>query len=69
MMVFEALCPQLDFSDALFQRLAGIFATNAIEIRLSQSEVTALYETACLIEHNCAPNLRMTFDENFCVSQ
>lgn len=64
-MVFEALCPQFDFSDALFHRLAGIFDTNAIEIRMSQSEVMALYETACLLEHNCAPNLRMTFDENF----
>ncbi len=32
-MVFEALFPQLDFSDELIQRLTGIFDTNAIEVR------------------------------------
>lgn len=64
-MVFEALCPQYDFSDELIQRLVGIFDTNAIEIRMTQSEVMALYATACLIEHSCIPNLRMTFDEKF----
>jgi hypothetical protein len=32
-MVFEALYPQLDFSDETIQRIVGIFETNAIEIR------------------------------------
>lgn len=38
-MVFEALYPQMDFSDELIQKINGIFDTNAIEIRLTQSEV------------------------------
>ncbi len=25
----------------------------------------ALYETACLLEHSCAPNVRMNFDKKF----
>ncbi len=67
-MVFEALFPQLDLSDEMLQRVQGVFDTNAIEIRLTQSEVMALYETACLLEHSCTPNMRMTFDEKFNVS-
>ena len=67
-MVFEALFPQFDFSDERIQTIVGIFETNAIEIRLAQSEVQALYETGCLLEHSCLPNLRMTFDDKFNVS-
>ena len=67
-MVFEALFPQFDFSDERIQTLVGIFETNAIEIRLATSEVQALYETGCLLEHSCLPNLRMTFDDKFNVS-
>ena len=68
-MVFEALYPQLDFTEDTIQRIVGIFDTNAIEIRLAQSEIMALYETACMLEHSCCPNIRMTFDEKYHVSQ
>ena len=65
---FSALYPQLDFSDEHIQRIVGIFDTNAIEIRLAQSEVMALYEMACMLEHSCSPNIRLTFDEKYNVS-
>jgi len=40
--------------------------TNAIEIRMAHSsDVMALYETACLLEHSCIPNLHITFDKKF----
>ena len=32
---------------------------------MTNSEAMALYETACLLEHSCAPNTRMSFDKNF----
>ncbi len=65
-MVFEALLgTQMDLSDETIQRLVGIFDTNAIEIRLTQSEVMALYAVACLLEHSCIPNVRMTFDKKY----
>ena len=68
-MVFEALCPEYDFSDETIQKIVGIFETNAIEIRMAQSsDVMALYETACLLEHSCIPNLHITFDKKFNVS-
>ena len=65
-MVFEALCPNYDFSDETIQRIVCIFETNAIEIRMAQmSDVMALFETACLLEHSCVPNLHITFDKKF----
>jgi hypothetical protein len=67
-MVFEALRSDLNLSDEMIQRIQGILDTNAIEIRMTQSEVMALYETACLLEHSCAPNMRMSFDDKFNVS-
>ena len=67
--MFEALCPNYDFSDETIQKIVGIFETNAIEIRMAMmSDVMALYETACLLEHNCVPNLHITFDKKFNVS-
>ena len=32
-------------------------------------QVMALYETACLLEHSCIPNVRMNFDKKFNVSR
>ena len=29
------------------------------------SDVHALYETACLLEHSCIPNIKLTFDDNY----
>ena len=65
-MVFEALCPNYDFSDETIERIVGIFDTNAIEIRMAMgSDVMALYETACLFENSCIPNLHINFDQKF----
>ncbi len=45
-MVFEALYPQMDFSDELIQKIKGIFETNAIDIRFAQTEVNVhVYST------------------------
>ena len=68
-MVFEALCPQYDFSDATIQEIVGIFETNSIEIRLSQSEINGLYEIGSLMEHSCVPNISLSFDDMFNVSK
>ena len=64
-MVFEALYPQFDFSDELIQELVGIFETNAIEIRLPQSEINGLYEIGSLMEHSCVPNVSLSFDSDY----
>ena len=66
-MVFEAICPELDFTDETIQRIQGILDTNKKEIRLSQSDVEALYATACLLEHSCRPNVKITFEKDYSV--
>jgi len=64
-MVFEAICPEFDFSDETIQRIQGILETNMKEIRLSQSDCVAVYALACLMEHSCTPNVRITFDKQY----
>ena len=67
-MVFEALYPEMDFSDETIQKIQGILETNKKEIRLASSDVEALYITACLMEHSCNPNVKITFEKDFTVS-
>jgi len=67
-MVFEALCPELDFSDETIQKIQGIMETNKKEIRLSQSDCEAIYAIACLMEHSCTPNVKITFDKDFTIN-
>ena len=68
-MVFEALCPEFDFSDDTIQKIQGILETNKKEIRLTQSDCEALYATACLLEHSCQPNVKITFEKDLSVSK
>ena len=64
-MVFEALYPQFDFTDDTIQEIVGIFETNAIEIRLAQTEINGLYKIGSMLEHSCVPNVSLTFDDKF----
>ena len=67
-MVFEVLYPQFDFSDDTIQEIVGIFETNAIEIRLAQTEINGLYKIGSMLEHSCVPNVSLTFDDKFKVT-
>jgi len=64
-MVFEAVCPEYDFSDETIQKIVGILDTNKKEIRLAYSDVEALYPISCLMEHNCQPNVKINYSKNF----
>lgn len=52
----------------MLHQLCGILEVNALNIGLGvdeqQHEVSALYENACILEHNCQPNCFYTFDTN-----
>ena len=65
LMVFEALYPNFDFLDETIQQIVGIFETNAVEIRLAQSEINGLYEYGSLMEHSCVPNVSLSFDSKY----
>jgi len=64
-MVFEAICPELDFSDETIQKITGIMDTNTKEIRLAYADVQALYPISCLMEHSCQPNVKLNYSKNF----
>jgi len=64
-MVFEAICPEFDFSDETIQKIQGILDMNKKEIRLSFSDVEAVYAIACLMEHSCQPNVKTFFNKDF----
>jgi hypothetical protein len=52
-----------DCSENTLHRICGILDVNGLDIRLALgSEVVALYPTVCLMEHNCVPNTRHTFE-------
>jgi len=67
-MVFEAICPEYDFSDETIQKIQGILDTNKKEIRLSYSDVEAVYAIACLMEHSCQPNVKTSFNKDLQIS-
>lgn len=49
----------------LLHRICGIMEVNALNIGLcndNNSEVSALFEHACILEHSCLPNCYYTFD-------
>lgn len=50
----------------LLHRICGILEVNALNVGLgdtdNQHEISALYEYACILEHNCIPNCYYTFD-------
>ncbi|KAK9693311.1 MYND finger [Popillia japonica] len=51
-----------DMSRETLHQICGIIDVNALEINQG-GEVSALYPTACLMEHNCIPNTVHTFED------
>ncbi|KAJ9579508.1 hypothetical protein L9F63_004827 [Diploptera punctata] len=52
-----------DTKDTTLHKICGVLDVNGLEIRLPLgSEVVALYPTVYLMEHNCLPNTRHSFD-------
>jgi hypothetical protein len=52
-----------DCSENTLHRICGILDVNGLDIRLTLgSEVVALYPTMYLMEHNCLPNTRHSFE-------
>lgn len=48
----------------MLHRICGIMEVNALNIGLGfeDQEVSALFESACIMEHSCVPNCYYTFD-------
>ncbi|CAH1164666.1 unnamed protein product [Phyllotreta striolata] len=52
-----------DISRETIHKICGVIDVNALEIN-QQAEITALYPTAYLLEHNCLPNTTHIFDND-----
>lgn len=47
-------------SKELIHKICGIVAVNSLEIN-QDGEISAIYPTSCLLEHNCVPNTVLVF--------
>lgn len=54
-----------DVSRETLHQICGIVDVNSLEINQG-GEVSALYATACMMEHNCVPNTMHTFEDELC---
>lgn len=52
-----------DISGETIHKICGIIDVNALEIN-QEAEITALYPTTYLLEHNCLPNTTHIFDND-----
>lgn len=53
-----------EYDDEVIHAVCGVLDTNCFEIRHPRVVVRALYETACIMAHECRPNTRHCFDED-----
>lgn len=54
-----------DASDEIIHKVCGIVDVNCLDVTLpSQTVASAIYNGACLMEHNCIPNTRHHFEIN-----
>lgn len=52
-----------DISTELIHKICGIIDINALEVNLNNGcEISALYALACMMEHNCIPNTKHSFN-------
>lgn len=54
---------EFEASSELIHKICGILDVNALDVQLDGMELTAVYPTVSLLEHNCLPNTSMTFDK------
>jgi hypothetical protein len=54
-----------DCSEKTLHRICGVLDVNGLDIRLALgTEIVALYPTVYLLEHDCLPNTRHSFEIN-----
>lgn len=56
---------EVDFeaSSDLIHKICGILDVNSIDVQIAGMELTAVYPTVSMIEHNCISNTILLFDK------
>ena len=52
---------EIDCSERTIHTVTGITDVNALEIRMSETDILGLYPTFAMLEHSCTPNTRHSF--------
>lgn len=50
-------------STDLIHKICGILDVNSIDVQIAGMELSAVYPTVSMIEHNCIPNACLLFDK------
>ncbi len=59
--VLQHIKDQEDISENTFHRVCGIIDVNGVEVPYESTELIALYPVFSLTEHNCTPNVKISF--------
>lgn len=54
---------QFEASSDLIHKVCGILDVNALDVHVAGVELTAIYSNVCMLEHNCLPNVSLSFDQ------
>ncbi|XP_050549131.1 SET domain-containing protein SmydA-8-like isoform X2 [Daktulosphaira vitifoliae] len=55
-----------DTSEETIHKICGILDVNALDVQLFGIYVSAIYPTISMLEHNCLPNIRLSYDKHGC---
>jgi len=57
-------------SPDLIHKVCGILEINALVVQIFGTELTGIYPTVSMIEHNCLPNTNLSFNKfgHICVN-
>lgn len=47
----------------LIHKVCGILDVNSLDIKISEMELSAIYPTVSILEHNCLPNVSFSYDK------
>lgn len=57
------LSEEFEASSDLIHKICGILDVNALDVQVAGLELTAIYPTVSKLEHNCLPNIGISFDK------
>ncbi|VVC31837.1 Zinc finger, MYND-type,SET domain [Cinara cedri] len=58
----------LKVSSDLIHKVCGILDVNSLDIQVPEMELSAIYSTVSILEHNCLPNISFSYDKFGCIS-
>jgi len=54
---------EFETSSDIIHKICGILDVNALDVQVAGLELTAIYPTVSKLEHNCLPNVGISFDK------